>query len=84
MSSLFCCYIYASEEGVFFRTFVSGQDGCRWFRLTEGDETEAGRAAEWEDEENTPVALPAQNMEYGELNSVMYALESTEGYEEYL
>ncbi len=76
--------IYASEEGVFFRTFVSGQDGCRWFRLTEGDETEAGRAAEWEDEENTPVALPAQNMEYGELNSVMYALESTEGYEEYL
>lgn len=76
--------IYASGEGVFFRTFVSEQDGCRWFRLTDGDEAEVWKAEEWENGKKTPVTLPARNIEYGELNSIMYALESTEGYEEYL
>lgn len=34
--------IYATQEGVFFRRFVSGQEGWQWFRIDED-----GRAQEW-------------------------------------
>ncbi len=73
--------IYATEKGVFFRRFVSEQEGCRWFKLTED-----GNAQELEDREKIPVTLPARQVYYGDLISVLRVLKdmSTEGYEAYL
>lgn len=76
--------LYASEEGIFFRQFVSPEEGCRWFRLEEDAETGQWVVEKWEDAEATPVALPARNIEYGELRSVTSVLESTEGWDAYL
>ena len=76
--------IYASEKGIFFRKFVSPEKGCLWFSLIQNAETGQWTADEWEDAETTPVALPAENIEYGEIRSVVSMLESTEGYEAYL
>lgn len=53
--------IYASGEGVFFRTFVSDQEGCRWFRLAEEDEAGVQEAAE-----NGDVKSDVQKMAEGE------------------
>lgn len=58
--------MYASEEGLFFRKFVSPTEGCQWFRLTESEMTGEWTAEEWEDRERIPATLPAGNIEYGE------------------
>ena len=71
--------LFATECGVFFRQYVSENEGCQWFRLT--DDKEAER---WEEQDQIPKTLPARYIEYGEMNSVMSVLESTEGYETYL
>lgn len=76
--------IYATEEGLFFRKFVSEEEGCQWFRLTEDEETKKWKAEEWEDREKIPDTMPAGNIEYGELRSAMSVMESVEGYEAYL
>lgn len=76
--------IYATEEGLFFRKFVSEEEGCQWFRLTEDEETKKWKAEEWEDREKIPDTIPAGNIEYEALRSVKSVLESTEGYEAYL
>lgn len=76
--------IYATEEGIFFRKFVSEEEGCQWFRLTEDEETKKWKAEEWEDREKIPDTIPAGNIEYEALRSVKSVLESTEGYEAYL
>lgn len=76
--------LYATEEGVFFRRFVSEEEGCQWFRLTKDEETKGWKAEEWEDRKEIPVTMPAKEIEYGDLLSVTYGLESTEGYETYL
>lgn len=76
--------LYATEEGVFFRRFVSEEEGCQWFRLTKDEETKGWKAEEWENREEIPVTIPAKEIEYGDLLSVTYGLESTEGYEAYL
>lgn len=71
--------LFATGHGVFFRQYVSENEGCQWFRLT--DDKEAER---WEEQDQIPKTLPARYIEYGEMNSVMSVLESTEGYETYL
>lgn len=77
--------LYATEEGVFFRKFVSEEEGCQWFRLTKDEETKEWKAEEWEDREKIPAARPAKEIEYGsEHISVTYEIGSTEGYETYL
>ena len=76
--------IYATEEGIFFRKFVSEEEGCQWLRLTEDEETKKWKAEEWEDREKMPDTIPAGNIEYGELRSVKSVLESMEGYEAYM
>lgn len=77
--------LYATEEGVFFRKFVSEEEGCQWFRLTKDEETKEWKAEEWENREKIPAARPAKEIEYGsEHISVTYEIGSTEGYETYL
>ena len=76
--------ICATEEGLFFRKFVSEKEGCQWFRLTGDEETKKWKAEAWESREEILVTIPAENIEYGDLLSVTYGLESTEGYETYL
>ncbi|MDE6914452.1 MAG: DUF5050 domain-containing protein [Lachnospiraceae bacterium] len=71
--------LYATQQGVFFRRFISEQEGCQWLGLTED-----GKAWELEDKETIPVTLPAKYVEYGERLTVMHVLESTQGYEAYL
>ena len=71
--------LFATECGVFFRQYVSENEGCQWFRLTDDKGAE-----QWEDPDQIPGTLPARNIEYGELNSVKSVLVSTEGYEAYL
>lgn len=76
--------LYASEKGIFFRRYISEKEGCGWFRLIKDTETKEWEAEEWEDGEKIPGTLPAQYFDYGELRSVSLALQSTEGYEDYL
>ena len=71
--------LYATQQGVFFRRFVSEQEGCQWFGLTEDKKT-----WELEDKETIPVTLYAEYVKYDEYVTVIYALESTQGYEAYL
>ena len=76
--------LYAAGEGIFFRQYVSEEEGCRWFRLAKDEDSETWKAEIWEDVEGMAVTMPAQNIEYGELISVKSVLESTKGYEVYL
>lgn len=71
--------LFATGNGIFFRQYVAAEEGCQWFRLTDDR-----RAERWEDPGQIPGTLTARNIEYGDLNSVMSVLESTEGYETYL
>lgn len=73
--------LYATENGVFFRRFVSVEEGNRWFRLTDD-----GEVREFEDREKIPVTLSAEYVDYADLLSVTRVLDemSTEGYEAYL
>lgn len=74
--------LYATGRGIFLRRYVSENEGCQWFRLTDDEE-----AVRWEDKNKVPETLPARNarnVEYGEMSSVKSVLESTEGYEAYL
>ncbi len=71
--------LYATEKGVFFRQFVSGQEGCQWFLLSED-----GSAHAWEDRDAMPTTLPARSIDSGEMLSVNSVLRSTPGYETYL
>lgn len=73
---------YATQQGVFFRCFISKQEGCLWFGLTED-----GKAWRLEDKEAIPVILSAEYVEYGAkltVLDVLDELESTQGYEAYL
>ncbi|MDE7267916.1 MAG: DUF5050 domain-containing protein [Lachnospiraceae bacterium] len=74
---------YATQQGVFFRCYISKQEGCLWFGLTED-----GKAWRLEDKEAIPVMLSAEYVEYDYIYFyVLYALdnlESTQGYEAYL
>lgn len=76
--------LYATKEGIFFRQYVSEEKGCQWFCLTQDDKNETWKAQIWENWEELPVIMPAQNIEYGELKSVKSVLKSTQGYAEYL
>ena len=71
--------LFATGNGIFFRQYVAAEEGCQWFRLTDDR-----RAERWEDPDRIPGTLTARNIKYGDLNSVMSVLESTEGYETYL
>ncbi len=72
--------IYATEQGVFIRQFVSSEEGVKWFSLSE-----EGNAEKLEDENEIPVTKPASLMEYpGEYISVKLTFQSTDGYKEYL
>ncbi|MCM1259139.1 MAG: DUF5050 domain-containing protein [Roseburia sp.] len=74
--------LYATENGIFFRRFVSEEEGNQWFHLTKD-----GDIQEFEDRENIPVTLPADYAgPPGEVKNVVNALDemSTEGYETYL
>ena len=72
--------IYATEQGVFIRQFVSSEEGVKWFSL-EGNET----IEIWEDENVIPITKQASMMEYpGEYLSVILTFQSTDGYEKYL
>ena len=71
--------LYATGEGVFLRKFVSSEEGCDWFKLTD-----AGALEKWEDASAVPSVLPASMLEYGELRSVKSVMESTKGYEAYM
>ena len=73
---------YATQQGVFFRCFISKHEGCLWFGLTED-----GKAWRLEDKEAIPVILSAEYVEYGAkltVLDVLDELESTQGYEAYL
>ena len=75
--------IYATEQGVFFRQFVSPEEGVKWFSL--GEEDNAGK---WEDENVIPIVKQASMLEYN--NPESYSIKptvnskSTSGYEAYL
>ncbi|MDE5698430.1 MAG: DUF5050 domain-containing protein [Lachnospiraceae bacterium] len=71
--------LFATGNGIFFRRYVSEEEGCQWFRLTDDK-----RVVRWEDAAKIPGTLPADCIEYGELSSVKSVMESTEGYEAYL
>lgn len=71
--------LYATGEGVFLRKFVSSEEGCDWFKLTD-----TGALEKWEDASAVPSVLPASMLEYGELRSVKSVMESTKGYEAYM
>ena len=76
--------LYATGEGIFFRQYVSEEEGCQWFCLAKDEENETWRGEIWENGEKVPVAMPAKSIEYGALRSVKSVLKSTQGYEEYL
>ena len=46
--------LYATEKDVFFRRFVSEQEGCQWFRLSKDGNVQA-----WENRDAIPNMLPA-------------------------
>lgn len=75
--------LYATEKDVFFRRFVSEQEGCQWFRLLKDGNVQA-----WENRDAIPNMLPARNIEDSNNNydtiSVRYLMESTERYGTYL
>lgn len=72
--------IYATEQGVFFRQFVSPEEGVKWFSLGEGENVEM-----WENENEIPITKQASRMEYtGDYISIKSEFKSTNGYEEYL
>lgn len=72
--------IYATEQGIFFRQFVSPEEGVKWFSLGEGDNVE-----KWENENEIPITKQASMMEYtGPYISIKSEFKSTNGYEEYL
>ena len=72
--------IYATEQGIFFRQFVSPEEGVKWFSLGEG-----GNVEKFEDEKETPITKPAFMMEYQHDGSgVKSEFKSTYGYEAYL
>lgn len=72
--------IYATEQGIFFRQFVSPEEGVKWFSLGEGENVE-----KWENEKEIPIIIQASRMEYtGEYISIKPEFKSTNGYEEYL
>lgn len=71
--------LYATQQGIFLRQFVSSEEGVKWYSLTEKG------AEKWEDEEQIPMTEPASMLAYtGEWNSIKAEFRSTEGYEEYL
>lgn len=72
--------IYATGNGLFFRQFVSSDEGVQWFFKGEGQ-----AVVKWEKEDGIPMVERASMMEYtGEWNSIKYEFESTDGYEDYL
>lgn len=72
--------IYATEQGVFFRQFVSPEEGVKWFSLGKD-----GNVVRWEDENKIPIAKPAAKMEHTyDSGSIKAEFKSTDGYEEYL
>ncbi len=72
--------IYATEQGIFFRQFVSPEEGVKWFLIGEGDNVE-----KWENEKEIPIAKQASMMGYtGDYISIKSEFKSTNGYEEYL
>ena len=72
--------IYATEQGVFIRQFVSPEEGVKWFLLGEDENVE-----KWEDEEEIPILKQAHMLEYTHDGSgVKSEFKSTTGYEEYL
>ncbi|MDE5597404.1 MAG: DUF5050 domain-containing protein, partial [Lachnospiraceae bacterium] len=72
--------IYATKQGVFFRQFVSPEEGVKWFSLGEGE-----NVRKWEDENVIPIIIPASMMKKAwNWVSIKEGFQSTEGYEEYL
>lgn len=71
--------LYATEQGIFFRQFVSPREGVKWFLL--GAE---GTAGKWEQEEGIPVTKQASMLEDAVEGNIKWAFPSTSGYEEYM
>ena len=75
--------IYATEQGVFFRQFVSPEEGVKWFSLSDTD-----NIGKWEDENVIPIMKKASLLEYNNPESYSIKLtvnsKSTSGYENYL
>ncbi|MDE5597607.1 MAG: DUF5050 domain-containing protein, partial [Lachnospiraceae bacterium] len=72
--------IYATEQGIFIRQFVSSEEGVKWFSLSE-----EGNAGKLEDENVIPITKQASMMEYTfDYISIKLEFQSTDGYEAYL
>lgn len=72
--------IYATEQGVFFRQFVSPEEGVKWFSL--GEDENVGK---WENETEIPITKQGVEKRYtGEYRSIKSGFKSTSGYKDYL
>ena len=71
--------LYATEQGVFLRQFVSSEEGVRWFVIREGQ-----TITSWEDETKIPMTQPAVQLKYTGDSSIKSCFQSTDGYEDYL